>query len=331
MSTSSIARRCLGVLASSVLALAATAGFLSAQTFPSKALEFVVHTAPGGGTDVFARAITEMLNREKLVTQPMLVVNRVGGGGTIAYSHIKAKRGDPHTVLTIATGSLLSAAARTELGLGLDNYTLLAFFAMDPQVISVATNSKLRTFKDLVEAGRREPNALTMAVTTALGVSRHLLYLLDKETGAKFKFVAFKSGADAVLSVVGGHVQFTAENLSEMAGHVEAKTLRALAVTGEKRLPALPDVPTLLELGFPSMVLGTGRGFAMPAGVPREAAASMEATLRKLHQSQVWKEFAAKNMYEERYLGSVEFAEYLHRRRGELQEFLTAVGAIQKP
>jgi putative tricarboxylic transport membrane protein len=329
MSNAIISSRCIKMGIGAVWALALQCGLVFAQPFPTKPIEFVVHTSPGGGTDVFARAVGEMLNREKLITQPILVVNRVGGGGAIAFTHIKSKRGDPYNVLTVATGSLLSAAARTELGLGLEHYTLLAFFAMDPQVISVAVDSKFKTFKELIDAGRREPNTMTMSVTTALGVSRHLLYLLDKETGAKFKHVAFKSGADAVTAVAGGHVQFTAENLSEMFGHIEAKKMRVLAVTGEKRLPALPDAPTLLELGFPSMVLGTGRGFAMPAGVPREAAATMEATLRKLHQTQAWKDFAARNMYEDKYLGSAEFTEYMHKRTGELREFLLAVGAIK--
>ena len=300
-----------------------------AQPFPSKPIELVVHTSPGGGTDVFARAIAEMLAREKLISQPLIVNNRVGGGGTIAFSHMKARKGDPHVILTIATGSLLSAAARTELGLGLEHYTLLSFFAMDPQVISVSADSKWKSLKEIVDTSRREPNSLTMAVTTALGVSRHFLYLLDKEYGAKMKFVAFKSGADAVTAVVGNHVQVTAENLSEMFGHVEAKKLRVLAVTGEKRLTAVPDAPTLLELGYP-WVLGTGRGFAMPAGVPKEAAATMEATLRKLHQTKTWKDFAARNMYEDRYMGSAEFADYMQKRSGELREFLIAVGAVKQ-
>jgi putative tricarboxylic transport membrane protein len=324
-----LSSRCIKIWACAVWALALQSGLVAAQPFPTKPIEFVVHTSPGGGTDVFARAVGEMLNREKLITQPILVVNRVGGGGAIAFTHIKSKRGDPYNVLTVATGSLLSAAARTELGLGLEHYTLLAFFAMDPQVISVAVDSKFKTFRELIDAGRREPNTMTMSVTTALGVSRHLLYLLDKETGAKFKHVAFKSGADAVTAVAGGHVQFTAENLSEMFGHIEAKKMRVLAVTGEKRLSAVPDAPTLLELGFPSMVLGTGRGFAMPAGVPKEAAAAMEATLRKFHQTQAWKDFAARNMYEDKYLGSAEFTEYMQKRTGELREFLLAVGAIK--
>ena len=323
-------RRILAFVTNALAVLGATAGLACAQPFPAKQIEFVVHTSPGGGTDVFARAVTEMLAREKLITQPMLVNNRVGGGGNIAFSHMKAKKGDPYSVLTVATGSLLAAASRTELGLGLENYTLLSFFAMDPQVISVSADSKWKSLKEIVDTSRREPNSLTMAVTTALGVSRHLLYLLDKEYGAKIKFVAFKSGADAVVSVVGGHVQVTAENLSEMFAHVEAKKLRVLAVTGEKRLAAVPDAPTMLELGYP-WVLGTGRGFAMPAGVPKEAAATMEATLRKLHQTATWKDFAAKNMYEDKYMNSAEFSDYMHKRSAELREFLIAVGAIQKP
>lgn len=318
-----------GAITLFAIVLGMTAGSVLAQSFPARQLEFVVHTSPGGGTDVFARAITDMLAREKLVTVPMIVNNRTGGGGAMAFNYIKSKRGDPYTVLTVATGSMLANAARTDLGLPLETYTLLAFFAMDPQVIAVPADSKFKSFKEIVDTAKREPNSLTMSVTTALGVSRHMLYLLEKEHGARIKFVAFKGGGDAVTAAVGGHVHFTGENLSEMFGQVEAKKLRVLAVTGEKRLPAVPDAPTFRELGFP-WTLGTGRGFAMPAGVPKEAAAAMEEILRKLHQTKTWKDFAARNMYEDRFLNSAQFAEYMHKRSAELREFLAGVGAIKQ-
>jgi len=145
----------------------------------------------------------------------------------------------------------------------------------------------------------------------------------------KFKFVAFKSGAEAALSVLGGHVPFTTENLSEMYSQVEAKKMRVLAVTGEKRLPILPDVPTLKELGYP-IVFGTGRGFAMPAGVPKEAAAAMEAVLKKVYESPAYKEFASRNMYEDLYMGSAEFSQYLAKRRDEMVSFMAQVAPGQK-
>lgn len=302
----------------------------TAQSFPAKPVELVVHTAPGGGTDNFARAVVEMITRDRLLPQPLTIANRTGGGGVVAYTYIRGKRGDPHVVLTIATGSLLANASRPDLELGLDNYTPLAFFALDPQVIAVAATSKFAGIKDLIEAGRREPDALAAAVTSAGGAARAVLYQLEREAGAKFKFVAFKSGADAALAVLGGHVPFTTENLSEMFPQVEAKRMRVLAVTGEKRLLALPDVPTLKELGYP-IVIGTGRGFAMPAGVPKEAAATMEAALKRVHESAAWREFATRNMYEDRFMGSAEFAQYLAKRKDEMQGLLAAIRLGAKP
>src|SRR5689334_5431783 len=117
-----------------------------AQAFPSKPIEFVAHVNPGGGTDVFARLIMDILGREKLITQPMVVQNKVGGAGAVAFSYVKSKRGDPHTVLTIATGSFLTATARPDLELGLEHFTPVAFFARDPQGVMVAADSKYRTF-----------------------------------------------------------------------------------------------------------------------------------------------------------------------------------------
>lgn len=316
------------------LALLASASIwtapIFAQSYPSKPIEFVVHTSPGGGTDVFARAVTEMLTREKVFSQPVLVANRTGGNGSIAFNHIKSKRGDPHFVLTVATGTLLTNAARPDLDLGLDHYTPLAFFALDPQTITVAADSKFTSVKDLIETGRREPNSLAVAIASATGTGRLLLYVIERETGAKFKFVSFKSGADGALAVLGGHVPFTTENLSEMYPQVEAKKMRVLAVTGERRTTVLPDVPTLKELGYP-ISIGTGRGFAMPAGVPKEAAAAMEAALKRVHDSAAWKEFAARNMYESTYMASPEFAQYLAGRREEMLGFLTYAGLLQKP
>ena len=324
-------RFCRELIVTAVAALTAiTAAGAVAQAFPSRPIEFVVHTSPGGGTDVFARAVSEFMGREKIFSQPMTVSNRTGGSGGVAFNYVKSKKGDPHVVLTIATGTLLTAASRPELGLGLDIYTPIAFFALDPQAIAVPADSKYKTMKDLVEAGKREPNSIVSAITSATGTGRLLLYLLERETGAKYKYVSFKGGSEATTAVMGGHVPFTPENLSEMMAMVESKKLRVLAVTGEKRLPGVADVPTLKELGY-NISVGTGRGFAMPAGVPKEAAAAMEAAMKRVHASAAWKEFAARNHYEDAFMGSAEMAKFLERRRDEMAGFLTYISAPAKP
>ena len=315
------------------VAVAALAGVLTAlasfvvpaQGYPSKPMEFVVHVNPGGGTDVFARLITEILSREKIINQPMVVVTKTGGAGAVAFNYVKSKRGDPHTVLTIATGSFLTATSRPDLGLGMENFTPLAFFARDPQGVMVPADSKYKTFKDLVEDGRKNPESVTCAVTSAMGTGRQTLWRIEKETGAKYKFVTFKAGSEAVLSVLGGHVPFSTENVSEAWAHIEAKKMRVLAVTTEKRMPALPDVPTLLELGY-KVQIGTGRGFGMPAGVPKEAVSAMEAAFKKAHSSAIWRDYAQKNMYEDRWMGAAEFAKYLDEQRAAQAEFVQAMG-----
>jgi putative tricarboxylic transport membrane protein len=322
----------LSRLRSSLLPLLAavcvTGGAAHAQTFPSKTIEFVAHTSPGSGTDLFARSISDMLTKQKILAQPIIVANRTGGGGVIAFNHLKSKRGDPHVVLTVATGSFLTAASRPDLALGLDTYTPLAFFAQDPQAVTVRADSKYRTLKELIEAARREPNTITAAVVSAGGSGRMALYLIERETGAKFRFVSFKGGGDAVLAVLGGHVEITTENMSEMLPLVDSKKMRALAVTGERRFTKAPDVPTLSELGV-KVVAATGRGFAMPAGVPKEAATAMETALRQVYDSPAYKEYSERNMFENKWMGSAEFAQWLVLRREEMQDFLKAVGLLK--
>ena len=322
-----------GVRSYLVAAICATAvpqGALHAQPYPSRPIEFNVHTAPGGGTDLFARTVTDILIKEKAFPQPIIVSNRPGGSGAIAFNHVKSKRGDPHVVLTMATGSFLTATVRKELDLGLEHFTPLASFAIDPQVIAVAADSKFKTVKELLDAGRKEPNAITASITSATGTARLLLYIIERETGAKFKYVSFKSGSEATTAVAGGHTQFTPENLSEMLGLVEGKKLRVLAVTGDKRLPAVPDAPTMKELGY-KVVVGTGRGFVMPAGVPKEAHAAMEAALKRVYDSAAWKDFAKRNNFEDNWQGSAEWGKSLVRQQAEMVEFMAHISAPQKP
>ena len=315
-----------------ILGAAATLGgsAVLAQPFPSRPIEFVVHTSPGGGTDVIARIVAEILTREKLVTQPINVINRAGGAGAIAYTYFKGKRGDPHTIMTVASMTLLVQTVRPEMAMGLEHFTPLALLAQDPQAVMVSADSPYKTFKDLVEAGRREPNTLSASVASPGGTARMLLWLIERETGARYRMVSFKSGADAILPVMGGHTQFTTENISEGHGAVEGKKLRVLAVSSVQRLSAAPTAPTLKELGY-DIHVGTERGFAMPADVPKDAAARMETNLERIYNNPAWKEHAERSLYENIWMGSAEYAKHLAQRRVLVLEFLQSVGIAPKP
>src|SRR5688572_10297801 len=300
----------------------------SAQTFPSKPLELASHNSPGGGTDIIARLVADILVKEKLVNVPVNVINKPGGGGAIAYTYLKSKRGDPHTIMSVATMTMLSQVARPDLGLGFENYTPIAFLAQDPQGVMVLADSPYKTLKDLIDAAKREPNSLVASVASAGGTARMLLWLLERETGAKVKVVTNKGGGDAIMQVLGGHTHFSTENIAEGRSSVEAKKLKVLAVTSLKRQPLVPDSPTFKELGY-DIHLGTERGFAMPAGVPKEAAAHMEALLRKVYDSPAWKQHAERSLYENIWMGGAEYGNHLVARAAQVREFQTAIGLLK--
>jgi putative tricarboxylic transport membrane protein len=300
-----------------------------AQTYPSRTIEFVAQSSPGGGTDLFMRNVTELLRKYKSFSQPIITSNRVGGAGAVAYTYIKSKRGDPHVVMTMATGGVLNVSVRPELDLPLSIFTPLAMFAQDPQVISVRVESRIHTLQDLIEAGKREPDTIAVGLSGGgTGAGRLAFHLLERATGSKFKYVTFKGGGDAVLAVLGGHVEATGENMSEMLPLVETKKMRVLAVVGERRFVQAPDIPTAKELGF-NIVASTGRGFGMPAAVPKEAAAAMEAALKRVYDSPAYQDYSHRNMFDNDYLDSAAFAKYLAEQRVIQEDFLRALGVLK--
>lgn len=300
------------------------------QAYPNRPIELISPTSAGSGTDIYARALADIVQREKLLPQPFIVQNRTGGSGLIAYNHFQTKRGDPYVMLA-ATGTIAIMAARPDVNIGLENYTPLALFAVDPQAVMVGADTPYKTLRDLVEAARKQPDTIICAITNPLGSGRMVIHALEKlAPGAKFKFVIFKGGGEAVLSVAGGHTHFTTENLSEGLALLEAKKLRALAITSLTRMPQLPDLPTATEAGY-KMDVGTIRGFVFTAGVPKEIATMMEKVLERAHKTKIWQDHAKRSYYEDRYLGSADYTKFLHQRVQIYKDFFAEVGAFQKP
>jgi len=272
--------------------------------------------------------VADIVAKEKLLPQPILVINKPGGGGAVGQTYVAARRGDPYVFLQAAT-NLVAAPIRTGLDIGADKFQPLAAIGFDLNAISVAENSPYRTLKDLVAAARDRPKTISVGTTSPGGGAHSMMYRLEKLSGARFNIVSFKSGAETVTAVLGGHIQATAENLGEVLGQVELKKLRLLAVPSGKRLPGLPDVPTLKEQGF-DIHAGGLRAFVAPAAVPRDAAKTLEDTLAKVHKSAAWREYMSRNMYEDVYMNSEEFGKWLATQQTEMREFLTEIGLALK-
>ena len=297
-----------------------------AQSYPFKTIEWISHSSAGSGTDLFNRNVSGMMEKQKILNVPFTHTNRVGGNGVIAYQYVQSKKGDPNVVIAMSVTVILTQSILPDTGLSLNSVTPIIRFAQDPQVVAVRTESKFKTYKELTDAAK--DGSVVAGITGPTGSGRAALYYIERDTGAKFKYVTFKGGGDAVIATLGGHVEVTTENMSEMLPLVEAKKMRILAVTGERRFKQVPDVPTLRELGYKTVV-ATGRGFGMPPGVPKEAAAAMEAALKRVHDSKEYKEYADRNMFEDAYLNSADFAKALVVQREQQLEFLKAIAIVK--
>lgn len=310
------------------LTIALTAGVAVAQPYPAKPIELVSPTGVGGGSDLVARMVADIVAREKLLPQPMVVVNRAGGGGAVGQDFVARRKADPYTLLLAGT-SLLTVPVRTGMDVGLDKFQPLGMIGVDINSLVVAEGSPYRSVKELVAAARANPKTINVAITFPGGTAHSLIYRLEQLSGARFNVVSFKSGTDAVTAVLGGHVQATAENLGEVMPQIESKKLRLLAVPTEKRLAGLPNVPTLRETGF-DVQSGAFRGFVAPIGVSQDVVKLLEDVFARVHRHPAWKDYMAKNMYEDVYMNAEEFGRYLAARQGEFTQFLTEMGLALK-
>lgn len=301
-----------------------------AQAFPAKPVELIVHTGPGGGSDIFTRVVADIIAKDKLLPTPMVVLNKAGGGGAIAQNYVVGKRGDPYTVYAIAAALMVAIPIRNGTDTGLDKFHPLGLLGFDLNALTVRPDSPYKTVRDLIEAARANPKGITISVGSVGSSSHSVPFFLERLAGVRFNVVHMKSGAEAVTTMMGGHVHATAEQLAEMTQYIEANKVRILGVAAQKRVGSLPNVPTIKEQGF-DLHVGAGRGFMMPAGVPKDAAATMEGAIEKVYKSTGWRDYMRRNYYEEVYMNGAELGRHMTEIKPNIEQFIKDLGLANKP
>ena len=296
-----------------------------AQVYPSRAIEFVVPGNPGAGSDVFARLIADLIHKDKLVAQPVMINNKAGGGGAIAAAYAAKKRGDPYVVVSFPAGMMLTAALRSGLDIGLDKFHPLALLGFDINCLMVNADSPYRSVQELVAAAKAKPKTINVAIGSAGSTSHMFVYTLQRLTGARFNVVIMKSGSEAVTALLGGHVHWSTGQLSDAMPHVETGKMRILAVASQQRLTPLATIPTMKEQGI-DMHVAAGRAFATPAAIPRDAATYLDTLFEKVYKSTGWQDYMTRNVMEPVYMNSASYSRYLAARQPEFTQFITDMG-----
>jgi putative tricarboxylic transport membrane protein len=208
--------------------------------FPEKPIEFTVPFAAGGGSDIMARTIAAMMEKEKILSQPLVVVNRPGASGVLGYMHVGQKTGDPY-VITTATNSFVIQPLLGKMKLDYREYTLIGGLALDEFVLVVPANSPHRTVRDLVEAARRAPKNVKVGGSSAPSIDSIITHLVEKATGVQFNFIAFKSGGEVMTNLLGSHIDVASANPGEALTQIQAKKARVLAAANRVSMSSPPN------------------------------------------------------------------------------------------
>ena len=294
---------------------------------PTKQIETVVHTGPGGGSDLFARAIAEMLQKEKLISQRMQVVNKSGGGPAVAMAYLAEKKGDTHTVGYYTGVWVTNPLTTVEATVTLKDLTPITRLVLEPAVIAVKADSPYKTVKDFIEAAKKNPKQLNQSGGTILSRDNLMRLLLQKATGAQWNFISFPSGGERLSNLLGGHVQMMVIEPQEAGEQIRAGNLRVIATLTEKRLASLPNVPTIKEQGIDVPLIPQARGMLLPPAAPKEVVAYWEGVFDAFVKTPTWKQYVEQNQFEDAYLKGAALNKFIDALKDQMREVLKEAGA----
>lgn len=285
----------------SVASLAGFGGLAQAQWKPTKTLEVIIHTAPGGGNDLLARAVAQMMEKEKLLPVRMQVVNKPGGNGAVAAAAIAEKKGESHTLGFITSAWIANPLTTSEAKVTVHDLLPVANLLRDPALFAVRADSPYKTLKDFIDAAKAKPGQLKQSGGSVTSRDNIIRNTLQASTGAKWVFVSFQGGGERLAALLGGHVDIMVIEPQEAGEQIRAGKLRVLAQIADKPLAAYPNVPTLKQAGFDVVATPQIRAVVAPQGMPKEALAYYEDLFLKLHLTPSWKKYVEDFMLEDAY------------------------------
>lgn len=296
--------------------------------YPERAIEMTIPFSAGGGSDIFARSIVKIVTDNKWVSQPINVVNKPGGSGSIGYAYVAEKKGNPYYIATVSS-SFYTAPLLGNSPVSYKDFTPVAGLAMDTLALFVKTDSDIKSVKDIIERAKANPKSIAVGGTSGTSDDAVMYRVLQDKAGIELKYVPFESGGQVMTALLGGHVDVVWANPGEALTQVEAGQARAIVVASEERIPGFEDVPTLIEEGIDAK-LAQFRGVIMPKDAPQEAVDYLEGVLKQLHESQAWQEeYIKANSITPRFLPQKEFAEAIVELSDMYAQIFAEIGAAK--
>jgi len=330
-----IARRSFPVAAWLVAALAAqiaTEARSQPAWHPEKAVEIILPTAAGGTNDQMARLIQKILQDQKLVTSPLVVMNKAGGNQTLAVVYLDQHAADPHYLL-YATATIFTNQLAGLTKLHYADLTPLALFLVDHSVITVKADSPLKNMRDLVDRLKADPESIAFGMVARGGPNHLALSQAMRSAGVdpkKLKTVVFKTNAESMMATVGGHIHAVVSSVSAALPQVQAGNTRMLAIAAPQRAAGpLANVPTLREQGIAANGIANWRVAFGAKGLSPAQIAFWDDALTRVAAADEWRNQLAANNVGVNFLRGKALAKYLEAEYNDAKTTMADLGLVK--
>lgn len=319
-------------LAGACVLLAATAAPAQTAWKPERNVEIISGTAAGGAVDRANRAVQRIWQEKKIVEVSTIVMNKPGGGNTIAWNYINQHAGDGHYVsiapFTLLTNKLVGTSPMTW-----SDFTPISLLFNEYMTVAVRADSPIKTGADLIERLKKDPASLSVAVASTLGNHIHIGIAKAMKAGGvdirKMKVIAFKSSGESMTNLLGGHIDVVSSSTPNVVAQLEAGKIRVIAISSAQRMPGVfAAVPTWKEQGIDG-AFSASQGAIGPKGLNAAQIAFWEGAFQKLSQSDEWKKELAASYWDANFLSSRETAKFYETQAAELRTLLTDIGLIK--
>jgi tripartite-type tricarboxylate transporter receptor subunit TctC len=314
------------------LFFAAVAPLAAAEdTYPSKPIQMVVPFPPGGVADITGRPTAQFMSR--ILKQPIVIVNKPGAGGAIGMATVAKGRPDGYTLLmALSSVSIIPVAERLQgrpASYSLQELAPVALISADPTVLVVRADGPYKSLKDFVVAAKANPGKINYASSGVYGTLHVAMEIFANAAGIKLYHIPYQGGGPAVTALLGSQVDALASGPSAAIGQIKAGRMRALAVWGDKRLAAMPEVPSMKELGY-NAEFYIWSGLFLPAGTPPVITTRLRNTVRQVVNEPEFKDAMAKIDTPIAYLDAPEFAKFVDRDAKRLEAAVVRIGRIDE-
>ena len=320
------------VLWTAALAATAATAWGQAAWRPERPVEFVISTAAGGSNDQIARLIQKIWQDEKLVASPVIIVNRPGGNQTVAVFYMQQHAGTAHHLL-MANPTVITNHLTGITPLGPSDLTPIALLLVEHTAISVRADSPIRNLQDLAARLKTAPDSMTLGIVARGGVNHLAVALAVKAAGVdarKLKAVVFKTNAESMIALVGGHIQFVASSVTTAMTQAKSGNARIIGIAAAQRMTGqLANVPTFKEQGIASWV-SNWRAIMGPRGMTRAQIAFWEEALAKVAATEEWKKETEAHDWGGQFMKSRDLAKYLEGEQAAARAIMVELGLAKQ-